>query len=202
VLRQNFECIRNCWDAKIGNWCAMDFESWEIDHRLVTEVGYSRVWWENGEEKSEVKHIIIKENSHLINHQYVAGNRDVSQWTKFTAFSSLIEILVWSKRKSSTWTGERIRQGNAWQVAGRGAIVPCFPWPSRRYAVRNSVFLSNSLILCLLHAGYFRNGTFQSITRATTSRPSFPLMDCILSTPQKCLERFKAISRRVELSRS
>jgi hypothetical protein len=78
MLRSNFEKIRNCWFRKIGTWCAIDFETWERDHQVVTEFGMSSLSWEGDQENINDVHMVVKENKKFTNSLFVQGNRDVS----------------------------------------------------------------------------------------------------------------------------
>ncbi|KAH9179697.1 hypothetical protein EDB89DRAFT_2110991 [Lactarius sanguifluus] len=39
--RLMFERIRSLWSEQRGAWCAVDFEAWDLDHRVITEFGWS-----------------------------------------------------------------------------------------------------------------------------------------------------------------
>lgn len=74
----------------------MDFEAYEWEHMTVTEFGWSCVrFGMDGEEEEETGHLIVKENRHLINTRWVAGNRDVRM--------SLLDLNV--MRRSCAWNG-------------------------------------------------------------------------------------------------
>ncbi|KAF9495400.1 hypothetical protein BDN71DRAFT_1447561 [Pleurotus eryngii] len=73
---QLFDLIRTFWAAKKGVWCAIDIEAWEKSHDVITELGYSFVRWEDGEEVAEHAHLIIEEHKMYTNSVYVQGNRD------------------------------------------------------------------------------------------------------------------------------
>ncbi|KZS97946.1 hypothetical protein SISNIDRAFT_436663 [Sistotremastrum niveocremeum HHB9708] len=74
--RIQFERIRNSWNEKIGTWCAIDFEWWEMYHTDLTEVGLSSVTFENGLEIATNRHLIFKENRLCRNGKYSPDNRD------------------------------------------------------------------------------------------------------------------------------
>ena len=57
-----FEKARTLWAAKLGTWCAIDFEAWDMDHTLLTEFGWSLASWKDG--------ILVRENGHLIVKEY------------------------------------------------------------------------------------------------------------------------------------
>jgi len=62
--------------AKSGTWCAIDFEGWERDHTVVTEMGYSILKWDaQGKEIREDGHWIIKEAEGYRNGTYVPDYR-------------------------------------------------------------------------------------------------------------------------------
>jgi hypothetical protein len=88
--REMFERIRALWATKVGVWCAIDFEAWDRDHTLLTEVGWSLVEWRDG--------VMIEENVHLI----VAERRGykstyVEQWRDVCPRSSLREARLTDK---------------------------------------------------------------------------------------------------------
>lgn len=65
--------------AKSGTWCAIDFEGWERDHTVVTEMGYSILKWDaQGKEIRVDGHWIIKEAEGYRNGTYVPDYRYVS----------------------------------------------------------------------------------------------------------------------------
>lgn len=55
----------------------MDFEAWERDHTVVTEFGWSATHWQDGQEVSEMAHLIVKEHRPYVNGTYVEQHRDV-----------------------------------------------------------------------------------------------------------------------------
>lgn len=68
--------------AKSGTWCAIDFEGWERDHTVITEMGYSILQWDTqGKEIREDAHWIIKEAEGYRNGTYVPDYRYVSSLT-------------------------------------------------------------------------------------------------------------------------
>ncbi|KAJ7475987.1 hypothetical protein FB451DRAFT_1245389 [Mycena latifolia] len=69
--RNAFERVRKFWAAKVGFWCAMDFETWERDHTAITEFGYSSVHWTDGLEVADAGHLTVKKNSALRNTTYM-----------------------------------------------------------------------------------------------------------------------------------
>ncbi|KAF8591516.1 hypothetical protein K439DRAFT_1650751 [Ramaria rubella] len=75
-IRDAFEQVRTCWSARKGVWLAIDFEAWEMDHKLVTEYGWSLTRWQDDEEKTEVGHCIVEEHKKYHNTSYVVNNRD------------------------------------------------------------------------------------------------------------------------------
>lgn len=72
-----FERVRALWAEKKGVWCALDFEAWDGDHKMITEVGWSLVRWVDGKEVEEMGHLIVKEHMYYTNH-YVPEHRKVS----------------------------------------------------------------------------------------------------------------------------
>ncbi|TFK55940.1 hypothetical protein OE88DRAFT_1652472 [Heliocybe sulcata] len=74
--RNTFERTRTLWAAGTGTWCAIDFESWERDHTIITELGWSTIRWDNGKEIAEQNHIIVKENRAYSNGTFVPDYRD------------------------------------------------------------------------------------------------------------------------------
>ncbi|THH19861.1 hypothetical protein EW146_g1404 [Bondarzewia mesenterica] len=73
--RVMFERIRSLWAEKHGVWCAIDFEAWDRDHEVLTEIGWSLVRWVDGKESEEWGHLIVKEHRYYTN-TYVASNRE------------------------------------------------------------------------------------------------------------------------------
>jgi len=78
--RSCFENSRSLWQGKVGFWCAVDFESWERDHTLITEFGWSMVHWEGGNEVVEEGHLIVAEYKTYTNSVFVKGNRENYKW--------------------------------------------------------------------------------------------------------------------------
>ncbi|EKM80129.1 hypothetical protein AGABI1DRAFT_73024 [Agaricus bisporus var. burnettii JB137-S8] len=76
--RHTFERVRQLVAAKNGTWCAIDFEAWEYEHTLITEVGYSILRWdkETGEEIRENGHWVVQGTKQYENYRYVPGNRN------------------------------------------------------------------------------------------------------------------------------
>ncbi|KAJ7276492.1 hypothetical protein B0H12DRAFT_1005097 [Mycena haematopus] len=85
--RDAFERVRKYWAAKIGTWCALDFEEWERDHSVLTEFGYRSIHFENGKEIEDCGHWTVKENAMYRNGQYVADNREHYLFGKTVAVS-------------------------------------------------------------------------------------------------------------------
>ncbi|KAG8891007.1 hypothetical protein FRB98_000016 [Tulasnella sp. 332] len=85
--RETFEKVRNLYQStnKNGSWIAMDVEAWERDHSEITEFGYGVVQWENGEQKTESGHWVVKGGSR--NGTYVHDNRDWYLFGKTEEFS-------------------------------------------------------------------------------------------------------------------
>ncbi|KAJ7748466.1 hypothetical protein DFH07DRAFT_747279 [Mycena maculata] len=74
--RTAFERVRKFWTTKVGAWCALDFEEWTGDHRVVTEFGYSLLHWKDGVEVKDFKHFTVWEARAMRNGQYVPENRE------------------------------------------------------------------------------------------------------------------------------
>lgn len=74
-----FERVRTFWTAKKGVWCAVDIESWERDHTVLTEFGWSTIGWKDGERFEENGHLIVDEARKYTNSQYVPDHRYVSK---------------------------------------------------------------------------------------------------------------------------
>jgi len=56
---------------------AIDFETWERDHTLVTEVGICiQSWTDEGKSTIQDHHFIVSENKSFVNSVFVRGNRD------------------------------------------------------------------------------------------------------------------------------
>jgi hypothetical protein len=65
------------WQGKTGVWCSIDIEAWEMDHRLITEFGWSTIHWEESTEVQGGGHLIVKEYETYRNGKYVADNQKV-----------------------------------------------------------------------------------------------------------------------------
>ena len=76
-IRRTFEKIRAAWAEKNGVWIAVDFEAWEMDHKDITEFGWSKLEFKDGEEIMEEGHIIVAENKTCYNGKYVPDNQRV-----------------------------------------------------------------------------------------------------------------------------
>ncbi|KAI0068534.1 hypothetical protein BV25DRAFT_1791899 [Artomyces pyxidatus] len=72
--RLAFERVRALWAEKQGVWCSLDFEAWDLDHKVLTEFGWSLARWEDGKEVEEMGHLIVKEHQYYTN-QYVPEHR-------------------------------------------------------------------------------------------------------------------------------
>jgi DNA polymerase III epsilon subunit-like protein len=57
--RLMFERMRSLWSDQRGVWCAVDFEAWDRDHRIITEFGWSMVSWNDGEPVEDMGHLIV-----------------------------------------------------------------------------------------------------------------------------------------------
>jgi len=73
--RHAFDRVRTLWAEKKGVWCALDFESWERDHTILTEFGWSYVGWKNGTRVENRGHLIVEEARNYTNSQYVPDYR-------------------------------------------------------------------------------------------------------------------------------
>ncbi|KAK7060577.1 hypothetical protein VNI00_001343 [Paramarasmius palmivorus] len=71
-----FDRVNKFFKTNQYAWCAMDFEGWEYDHTLITEFGYSLIYWDEGKEVFEDGHFIVKEHKGYQNTRWVTGNRD------------------------------------------------------------------------------------------------------------------------------
>jgi hypothetical protein len=72
--RLMFERVRALWSEQRGVWCAVDFEAWDLDHRVITEFGWSMVSWHDGEPVEDMGHLIIAKHRKYTNH-YVPENK-------------------------------------------------------------------------------------------------------------------------------
>lgn len=99
LQRAQFEKARNAWHTWYGNWIAIDFEEWEMDHTVVTEVGISIVQNDIKSSKSEgseklpgvtttTRHLIVKDNMGYQNGVFSPAHRDVSHIQKSYDLSS------------------------------------------------------------------------------------------------------------------
>ena len=81
LRRLTFERVRTLWAARLGTWCAMDFEAWDRDHALLTEFGWSAARWPAdappGAEPARARgHLVVKERRHY-SQTYVPNNKEV-----------------------------------------------------------------------------------------------------------------------------
>ncbi|KAF9055412.1 hypothetical protein BDZ89DRAFT_938489 [Hymenopellis radicata] len=74
ALRTTFERVRDLYSQKKACWIAIDFEEWELQHTMTTELGVSAVYWKGGKEVLEDRHYIIS-TTQFRNGKYVADNR-------------------------------------------------------------------------------------------------------------------------------
>ncbi|KAH9077173.1 hypothetical protein EDB83DRAFT_2644953 [Lactarius deliciosus] len=72
--RLMFERIRSLWSEQRGAWCAVDFEAWDLDHRVITEFGWSMVSWKDGEPVEDMGHLVVAKHRTYTNH-YIPENR-------------------------------------------------------------------------------------------------------------------------------
>ncbi|TIA71777.1 hypothetical protein E3P89_02197 [Wallemia ichthyophaga] len=75
-----FERVRSDFDdGKKGflkvRYVAVDVESWELDHMVITEIGYSQLHFENENQVITPGHIIITDHTRYKNGNYVTDNR-------------------------------------------------------------------------------------------------------------------------------
>ncbi|KIK68033.1 hypothetical protein GYMLUDRAFT_36845 [Collybiopsis luxurians FD-317 M1] len=78
--RNTFERARTLWQGKVGIWCALDFEAWEMEAQMITEFGFALIRWEDGKEVRDEGHLVVKEYQGYTNSKYVRGNRDNYKW--------------------------------------------------------------------------------------------------------------------------
>ncbi|RPD67192.1 hypothetical protein L226DRAFT_529578 [Lentinus tigrinus ALCF2SS1-7] len=81
LRRLMFERVRTLWAARLGTWCAMDFEAWDRDHTLLTEFGWRLVRWVDEQPVKEHGHLIVKERRQYTQH-YVPNNREFYNFGK------------------------------------------------------------------------------------------------------------------------
>jgi len=94
-----FERVRSFWSEKKGVWCALDFESWERDHTVLTEFGWSLLGWKEGTKVEECGHLIVEEAKKYTNSQYVPDYRykynfGTSETVKKVVFKTRIHDLI------------------------------------------------------------------------------------------------------------
>jgi hypothetical protein len=74
-----FECVRTFWANGKGAWLALDFEAWDRDHKIITEIGWRSLRCGDGNmDVDEYGHIIIKEHRYY-NSTYVPQYREVER---------------------------------------------------------------------------------------------------------------------------
>lgn len=82
---------------------AIDFESWERDHTLITELGVSiREWGDQDSIKTQDHHFIVSEHRSYTNSVFVKGNRDHFNFGSSRTMS-LKEIISWLKETISSY---------------------------------------------------------------------------------------------------
>ncbi|KAF9446955.1 hypothetical protein P691DRAFT_803252 [Macrolepiota fuliginosa MF-IS2] len=98
--RHIFQRTRELVVAKSGTWCAIDFEGWERDHTIITEMGFSILRWDaDGQPTRESGHWIIKEAEGYRNGTYVpdyryAYNFGTSEKIPRSTFKSRVRELI------------------------------------------------------------------------------------------------------------
>lgn len=130
--RFTFELAQTHWATHKGVWCAIDFESWERHHPDVTEIGYSYIHWNaSGEEVRVNKHLIVRENRHLRNGQYVKDHRYVRCSVKQFLSGKMLTPTLLSELQLRYQRGdweERVRQSCVLtDLGGVTHARPCFP---------------------------------------------------------------------------
>lgn len=77
--RHAFERARTFYGDKRGTWLAVDFEAWEREHTMITEFGWSAIYWdESANEVEEKGHLIVREYERYTNGTYVPEHRWVT----------------------------------------------------------------------------------------------------------------------------
>ncbi|KAK7048085.1 putative nucleolar protein C2C4.08 [Favolaschia claudopus] len=105
LLRDALERVRQLLGAKFGTWLALDFEMWEQNHRLVTEFGYSALYWKNRAETTACGHLTVYGYERYRNGNHVPDNREHYQFGETTklskeAFQATIRNIIMTVR---TW---------------------------------------------------------------------------------------------------
>ena len=100
--------MRALWADKAGTWLAVDFESWERDHALLLEYGWSLVKWDRaGNKISDTGHLIVQERMSFYNHVYVQGNREVSCHLSSGVAAINLRLSITNLEKANTSTSKR-----------------------------------------------------------------------------------------------
>ncbi|KAL8277378.1 hypothetical protein RQP46_010218 [Phenoliferia psychrophenolica] len=79
---ERLERVREAWNKArmvdgAATFLALDVETWEHDHDLLTEFGWSLVQFSGGKEVARtVEHIVVQENAHRRNGRYCPDARD------------------------------------------------------------------------------------------------------------------------------
>ncbi|KAJ7160994.1 hypothetical protein C8R46DRAFT_1106178 [Mycena filopes] len=81
--RITFERVRKLWGAQIGTWCALDFELYLGTQNIITEMGFSSVRWEDGQEKEERGHFTVEEHRGYLNGLYKTVERRMNYNAEF-----------------------------------------------------------------------------------------------------------------------
>lgn len=82
--RHSFERARTYWSVKTGTWLAIDIESWERDHTVLTEFGWSRIQWSDGGVIRDEGHLVCKKYENYRNGTWVPDNRQVRKLSSST----------------------------------------------------------------------------------------------------------------------
>lgn len=118
--RHTFQRARELVAAKSGTWCAIDFEGWERDHTVITEMGYSILRWDRdtGEEVREDGHWIIKEAEGYRNGTYVPDFRYVGLFS----FNYQVHFLNWCVMQAYNFGESEKISKNAFKTRVAGLI--------------------------------------------------------------------------------
>ena len=83
LRRLVFERVRTLWAARLGTWCAVDFEAWDRDHALLLEFGWRAARWPRSgaaqpepEPETDHGHLVVRERRHY-SQTYVPNNKEV-----------------------------------------------------------------------------------------------------------------------------
>jgi hypothetical protein len=126
--RDTFARVGSLWTEKVGIWCALDFEAWEMDHTVITEFGWRTVSWSDGRQEESAGHIIVAEHEKYRNTKWIADRRYVRILpTRITSASLIVQNYNFGTTETikKMLFGARVRQFVA-DLAVKGPVFLVF----------------------------------------------------------------------------